>query len=84
MKVALISPSIESEKAISVISSDMVKNIEKLGLNIDLVTYTARSPKSFIKILGKLKNYDIIHLIHEYGVLGYYGLPFFFLLPLIK
>ncbi len=61
-----------------------MKSIKKLGLEVDLVTYTARSPKSFIKILGKLKKYDVIHLIHEYGVLGYYGLPFFFLLPLIR
>lgn len=84
MKIAFLSPTIESEKAISVLSRDIVKNLRKSGIEIDLLTYTARSPKSFFKILKKLKEYDMVHLPHEYGVLGYFGLPFFLILPLMR
>lgn len=84
MKIALISPNIESEKALAIISQHLVKNISKLGLDIDLITYTARSPISFLKKIKKLKKYDILHLHHEYNLLGYYGTPFFFILPLLK
>jgi len=83
MKVAMISPDKESEKAISKISSYIVKKTREKGTKIDLITYTAGSPISFLKILPKFKKYDIIHLQHEYGLLGFYGLPFFFVLPLI-
>jgi len=84
MRIAFISPNIESEKAISILSSHIVMKIKEKGIEIDLITYTARSPSSFLKILTKLKKYDLIHIPHEYGVLGFYGLPFFFILPLIK
>ena len=84
MKIALISPNIESEKALAIISQHLVKNISKLGLNVDLITYTARSPLSFFRKIKEMKKYDILHLHHEYNLLGYYGLPFFFILPLLK
>ena len=83
MKIAMISPNKESEKALAIISSYIVKKVRENGVKIDLITYTAGSPKSFLKILPKLKKYDIIHLQHEYNLLGFYGLPFFFILPLI-
>ena len=83
MKVAMISPDKESEKAISKISSYIVKKTREKGIKIDLITYTAGSPISFLKILPKFKKYDVIHMQHEYGLLGFYGLPFFFVLPLI-
>ena len=84
MKVAIISPTLESEKAISILSAQIAMKIKEKGVDIDLITYTARSPISFLKLLPKLKKYDIIHIPHEYGVLGFYGLPFFFVLPLVK
>ncbi len=80
----MISPNIESEKALSIISSHIVRRIKERGVEIDSVHYTAGNPSSFLKILPKLKKYDIIHLQHEYGLLGFYGLPFFFILPLMK
>jgi len=83
MKVVMISPDKESEKAISKISSYLVKKTREKGTKIDLITYTAGSSRSFLKILPKLKKYDVIHLQHEYGLLGFYGLPFFFVLPLL-
>jgi len=83
MKVVMVSPSKESEKALSTISNSLVKNLKKKNIRIDLVTYTAGSPISFFKILSKLKKYDIIHIQHEYNLLGFYGSPFFFILPLI-
>jgi len=83
MKVAMISPNIESEKAISIISSHIVRKIKEKGVKIDSVNYTAGSPRSFLKILPKLKKYNVVHLQHEYGILGFYGFPFFFILPLI-
>ena len=79
----MVSPSKESEKALSTISASLVKNLKKKNIGIDLVTYTGGSPLSFFKILPKIKNYDLIHLQHEYGLLGFYGIPFFFTLPLI-
>ncbi|MDD5699642.1 MAG: glycosyltransferase family 4 protein [Candidatus Nanoarchaeia archaeon] len=84
MKVALISPNIESEKALAIISKHLVESILKTGVDIELITYTAHSPMSFFKKLKEMKKYDIIHLHHEYNLLGYYGLPFFFVFPLLK
>lgn len=84
MKVALISPNIESEKALAIISRHLAKSISNQGIELDLITYQARSPISFIKKIKELKKYDILHLHHEYNLLGYYGLPFFFVLPLLK
>ncbi|MFH1325750.1 MAG: glycosyltransferase [archaeon] len=80
MKVALISPDSESEKALSKISQYIVNETRKKGVDINLITYTAGSLKSFFKIIPKLKEYDIIHLQHEYNLLGLYGLPFFLVL----
>lgn len=84
MKIAMVSPTFESEKALSIISQNLVKNISKNGVEIDLVTYKARDPISFFKKIKNLRGYDIIHLHHEYNLLGYYGLPFFFVFPLLK
>ncbi|HTZ41685.1 MAG TPA: glycosyltransferase [Candidatus Omnitrophota bacterium] len=84
MKIALISPNIESEKALAIISGHLAESISNLGINIDLITYNAHSPISFLKKFKKFREYDILHLHHEYNLLGYYGLPFFFILPLLK
>ena len=78
MKIAMVFPSRKSEKAISGYSVYLKEALKKNKLNVDAVTYRAGSPLSFLKILSKLKKYDIIHIQHEYNLLGYYGLPFFF------
>ncbi len=84
MRIAMISPNFESEKALSIISEHLVKSISKQNVKIDLITYEARNPASLLKKIKEMKRYDIVHMHHEYGLLGYYGIPFFFLLPLIK
>ncbi len=78
MRVAMISPSRESEKAISGYSVNLVKALNKNKVETDFVTYQAGSPKTFFKLFSKLKKYDIVHIQHEYNLLGWYGIPFFF------
>lgn len=84
MNVIMIFPDISSEKAISNYSLHLIDNINKQGIKVDKLTYIAGKPLSFFRILKFIKNHDIIHLQHEYNLLGNYGLPFFFFLPLIK
>jgi len=78
MKVAMISPNLEKEKAIAYFSEKLINSVQKSGAKIDNLTYTAGSLKSFLKIIPKLKNYDVVHVQHEYNLLGGYGIPFFF------
>jgi len=82
MKIALVIPSRESEKAISSYAIEITKNI-KQKVDIENVFYEAGSVKSFFKIIPKL-NHDIIHLHHEYNLLGLYGLPFFLIFPILS
>lgn len=84
MRLALVFPSRESEKAISGYSVYLKEALKKNKINVDALTYQAGSPLSFLKILSRLKEYDIIHLQHEYNLLGYYGLPFFLLYFLLS
>ena len=50
MKIAMISPNKESEKALSKISNSIIENLKKKSIKIDLVNYQAGSPISFLKI----------------------------------
>ena len=87
MNVAMVIPERESEKAISSYAMEITKNIKKQKVNIDNVFYKAGSPLSLLKSIPKLRKYDIIHLHHEYNLLGWYGTPFFlvyFLLSFLK
>ena len=84
MKIAIISPDIKSEKALAIISQHLVKSISKRDVEIDLIVYTAGSPLSFLTKIKDMKKYDILHIQHEYNLLDYYGLPFFFIFPLLK
>lgn len=79
MKAAMIYPTRESERAISGYSMTLTDNMKAAGVDIDNVTYTAGSPKTLFKQIGKLKKYDVVHIQHEYNLLGNYGLPFFVL-----
>ena len=83
MKVAMVIPSRESEKAISSYAMEITKNIKKQNVDIDNVFYEAGSIKSFFKIIPKLSKYDVIHLQHEYNILGNFGMPFFLILPIL-
>lgn len=80
MKIAIISPSKQTEKAISKISYDLVQELKEQGVSAEVLPYTAGSPRSFLNALKKTKDHQVIHLHHEYNLLGYYGIPFFFFL----
>lgn len=84
MKIAVVSPNIESEKALAIISQNLVQSVSKKNVKIDLMTYTAGMPFSFLKKIKDMKKYEIIHIQHEYNLLGWYGLPFFFFFPVLK
>jgi len=79
MKIAMVFPTRESEKAISGYSATLVENIRKIGIDIENFNYTAGRPKTLFSQLNKLKKYDLIHIQHEYNLLGNYGFPFFLL-----
>lgn len=79
MKEAMVFPTRESERAISGYSVTLTENMKAKGIDIDNVTYIAGSPKTLLKQIPKLKKYDVVHIQHEYNLLGNYGLPFFVL-----
>jgi len=82
MKVAVILPSRKSEKAISSYTIEITQSIKKQKVDVENVFYEAGSVKSFFKIIPKL-NHDIIHLFHEYNILGNFGIPFFLIYPIL-
>ena len=84
MKVAMISPSRESEKAISGYSTYLVKALRDNEIPTEEIIYNAGSPITLFKKIFKLGEYDFIHIQHEYNLLGWYGLPFFIFYPLLK
>lgn len=83
MKIGMISPNIESEKAIANYSLNLVNNIKKTGIYIDLLDYPSGSFLSVFKVLKKVKPYDAIHIQHEYNLFGWYSLPFYVLYSLL-
>ena len=83
MKIAMIFPTLASEKAISTYSIHLLESLKKKRMNIEGVTYTAGSPSTLLKKLGKLYDYDVVHIQHEYNLLGWYGAPFFLVLFLL-
>jgi len=83
MKIVMAFPSLDSEKALSNYSIHLLRSIKK-RVNIEELTYTAGSPETFFKKINKLYPYDVIHLQHEYNLLGLYGTPFFLVLFLLR
>ena len=83
MKSAMIFPDIKSEKGISNYSLNLTKNIRKKGFPIENFNYSAGKPLSLFKKLFQFKEYDVLHIQHEYNLLGWYGIPFFFLYCLL-
>jgi glycosyltransferase involved in cell wall biosynthesis len=87
MKTAMVFASRKSEKAIASYSIFLTDKMKENKIDVDNLTYTAGSPKSFFKLFSKFKKYDVIHIQHEYNLIGWYGVPFFlvfFLLGLMK
>jgi len=77
MKIASIYPSEESEQAISNYTKQLIKNQKNQKINVKPIKYLAGKPFSLFKKFNEFKNYDVIHIQHEYNLLGWYGLPFF-------
>ncbi len=80
MKIAMIYPRLSSEKGICAYSHHLIRSLKKQNVDIKPEQFTARHPFSLIKKLRNLLKYDIIHLQHEYNLLGYCGIPYFFIL----
>jgi len=76
-KIISVYPKEESEKAICNYTKELIKNQKKVGLNVKPLEYEAGDSKSLFKKLNKLKHFNVIHIQHEYNLLGSYGLPFF-------
>jgi len=79
----MIFPDPSSEKGIAKYSLDLVENMKKQGVNIEEVTFIQGQPLTLIKKLPILLKYDIIHIQHEYNLLGVFGLPYFIVLSFI-
>jgi len=80
----MVFPSRESEKAISGYSAYLTEALRKNKIDVCNVTYDAGKPKTLFKKIKELKKYDIIHIQHEYNLLGWFGLSFFLLYFLIE
>lgn len=79
MKIIMIHPTIESEKAIANYSLKLIKSMNSVGLDVSSIQYTAGAPSTLLGQLSRIKKYDLIHIQHEYNLLGMYSLPFFYL-----
>ena len=80
MKILMIYPDPSSEKGISKYSLDLIQNIRKQGMDdIDGLTFIQGKPMTLFKNLGDMKGYDVIHVQHEYNLLGWYGISYFIL-----
>jgi glycosyltransferase involved in cell wall biosynthesis len=77
MRIAMVHPSRESEKAMSGYSITLLDEIKKKGADIHSEDYTLGSPMTLFKKLPRIAGYDVIHIQHEYNLLGFYGIPFF-------
>ena len=76
MKTVMIYPDDKQEKAIHNYSEDLLGNMK-----IARLTFTRGKPFTFP--FFRALRYKQIHIQHEYNILGWYGLPFLFLLPLL-
>jgi len=77
MKVAMVFPTRESEKAISGYAVTLTDAMRKQKVDVEDVTYAAGKPLSLFKQIPSLCKKEVIHIQHEYNLLGKYGLPFF-------
>lgn len=79
----MVYPDPSSEKGISAYSSHLIENIKKQGAEIEGITFFQGKPFSIFKKIPKILEYEVIHLQHEYNMLGWYGVPYFFLLTIL-
>jgi len=77
--VAMLYPNYESEKAINRYSETLAINIKP----VIPITYTAGKPLTLLTKFFDIKKYKIVHIQHEYNLLGKFGVPFFILYSLL-
>ena len=82
-KIAMVFPDPKSEKGISSYSLNLIEKIKEFGTNIEEIKFTQGKSWTLFRQLLKLKKYNIIHIQHEYNLLGGYGIPYFILLCLL-
>ena len=70
-----IYPKEESEKAISNYTKQLIKAQRDQGIKVNDLQYTAGDSSTLN--LDKIKQGDVVHIQHEYNLLGKFGLPFF-------
>lgn len=75
----MVFPNSSSERGISEYSLDLIRSLKKQGMNIEEATFTRGNPLTLFKKLSDIIKSDLIHIQHEYNLLGFYGLPYFFL-----
>lgn len=78
MKTAMIFPTNESEKAINRYSETLTREIRNYD-NINDINYTAGKPFTLFNQCKYIRSHDIVHVQHEYNLLGKFGIPFFML-----
>lgn len=82
----MVTADIKTEKGrgIAVYTKELSNGLKKAGLYIDQVFYKRGSFPSFFRLIPKLRNYDIVHLQHEYGLFGRFaGIKFILFLILL-
>lgn len=68
-------PKEESEKAISNYTKQLIKAQRNQGIEVNNLLYTAGNSSTLN--LNKIKDGDVVHIQHEYNLLGKFGIPFF-------
>jgi hypothetical protein len=84
MTSLMIHPDISSEKAIANYSLKLVESIKTYYPEIESLTYTAGKSLTLFKKILNLRKARLLHIQHEYNLLGGFGIPFFFLYPCLK
>jgi glycosyltransferase involved in cell wall biosynthesis len=84
MKTVMVFPNPSSEKGISSYSINLVKNLRKQGVKVDDITFMQGKPLTLFSQFSEIVKKDVIHIQHEYNLLGGFGLPYFLLLGLLR
>jgi len=83
MDTIMVYPHPKTEKGISAYSINLIESLKEQGLIIKEETFISGKFFSLFKKIPNLLKYNIIHLQHEYNLLGLYGTPYFFLLNIL-
>ncbi len=83
MKIVMVYPDPKSEKGISAYSERLIENIRKQGLEIEDCTFLQGKPFNIFPKIPKLFGNKIIHIQHEYNLMGGYGIPYFIFLGVL-